>query len=400
MTDRVINSLKIHLIKTPEFNSEKYLDVCYFLQSFEGPMEFIEDVNFTEEQAQIKDSYTHNDSYEYYKKMGANFGDDGSLFNFCALYRQENGFNNNDGIVVLLTNHRGSENIPSIYDSHNNIVIAVAEWDKYPEVDDLNPITHLIIKTIFQSISNSPDGPIEIDTTHEVEGTRKTITSHEVPTGCINDLTENHFRVLLKLNNTEFCDSCESTMVAHKINYRILNQGEAIFEAIAKLNRRKSKSPRLRKKREYSNILLFNKRRIVFTGFNEDLHLPPIQKALYVFFLINCPTSGITLSELRGKVDSIRKIYELLNTEDITEKELAIRIEKLAHNHNDSFVINRSAIKRRLINQLGRERVEDYLISGDPTMNLGVKISKKSIRTNDKDILALSSFPEIQYYDR
>jgi len=400
MSATVINTLKIRLIKTPEYNSEKYLEVCYFLQSFDGPMEFIEDENFADEQLrpQYQEGYSHNSSYEYYEKMGANFGDDNSLFNFCALYKDENGFNNDDSIVVLLTNYKGSDNIPNIYDSHNNIVIAVAEWDKYPEVDDLYPITHLIIKTIFQKISDSPEGPIEMDTTHEIKKKRKEITSHEAPINCINDLTENHFRVLLKLNNTEFCDSCVRTQINKKVNYRIQNQGNAIFTAIAKINQRKPKSPKFDSKyRLYTNIVLFDKNKIVFDDFDSKVYLAPIYRALYVFFLINCDVSGIKLSDLPLYKTSILKLYKLFNVKDVSESELDKQIENLTNNRRDSFVQKRSLIKRILIRELGLTRAENYIIQGEPTMTLKINIAKNSISVNDENISELKSFSEIRF---
>ena len=399
--------LKVHLIKTPEFNSELYLDVCYFLQSFLGPMEFIEDTKLTSENEENENTNQEeqdtliNDEFNHYlKTYKGSFDSDEFLLTLCSLYKSDHN-HSNDSLVVLLTNHRTTENLPSIYNSHNNIVIAVADWDRFPEVHDLNPITHLIIKTVLESITNSAKAKSDVvksDSTHRIDRIGKKIKSHEVPRDCVNDKAENHFRVLLKLNNSKYCEFCTKAMVRDEAMHKVVLQGIKILEAVVKLNQSNiKKKDFLERYKSYdlqSKIILFKdeeSEKIYFEDFDAEVHLPAIQKALYIFFLINCYESGITMAGLPENSPYILLLYKLFADRDVTDEAMANQVKKLTENYKRNCGSYISEIKRRLIRDLGAERADAFCISGSPTENMSVRIPKEKIHIRDRGVLAIST---------
>ncbi len=401
--------LKVRLIKTPEFNSEKYLDVCYFLQSFSGPIEFIEDVNLTDsydsnfsDNPEMDDNEKHQKRklYNYIDDFKGTSGDDYRFLTLCSFYKSENHFNENS-IVVLLTNNRLANDLPSIYDAHRNIVIAVADWDRYPEIDDINPITHLVIKTLFECITNSSadSETIQLDATHGVAKKKNKIFGHEVPIACVNDKAEDHFRVLLKLNNTQFCGGCIKTMLENGLAEKAWLQGTKILEAIAKLSQGQKNGFKLLKRstRRYSDIILLKKGKVYFKELDVELHIPPIQKALYVFFLINCYEGGIKISSLPDYADHVQKIYGLFVKLDVSKEDIAKQVKDLLENNKRKLEAMKSSIMSRLIRDLGTDNAELYAIHGTVRSNLSITIPKKYIKVMTDNIYGLKSCKGITY---
>jgi len=239
---------------------------------------------------------------------------------------------------------------------------------------------------------------VESDTTHKIERFGKKIKSHEVPRDCVNDKAENHFRVLLKLNNSKYCEFCTKAIVRDEAMHKVFLQGTKILEAVVKLNQSSiKKKDFLEKYKSYdlqSKIILFKNEeseKIYFEDFDEDVHLPPIQKALYVFFLINVYESGITLKGVSGMRGYLELLYKLFDNRDTNEKVRIEQMKNYSENHKRNFETSKSAIKRRLIRDLGEERAEACCISGSLTENMSVRIPKEKIHIRDRGVWAIST---------
>ena len=177
--------MKIHLIKTPEYEIENVREVHEFLSSFEGPFEFV----LSEHEFNRNDFYFlqynlfpyHNFIYQSNSKVIKFDPQRGNplswreLFSLCDNYREV--FNlNSDDFVVLLTKRKNALNWFSAKDDFRNVFVHTAEWDSYTSIHSKYPIGYQVIENVIQSMmqldfTNIPNQYI-----------------HEPLVGCMNDL--------------------------------------------------------------------------------------------------------------------------------------------------------------------------------------------------------------------
>lgn len=130
--------MKIYLIKTPEYNSESFKDVCELLCSFDGALDFISsEYEFDKEEFPFLKKFNLDFLFKYdspLKKVNYNNGQElplswRELFSLCEYYRSKFNIENTD-FVVLLTSRRNALNWFS-HCSNKKAFVHTGDWELF-----------------------------------------------------------------------------------------------------------------------------------------------------------------------------------------------------------------------------------------------------------------------------
>lgn len=346
--------MKVHLIKTPEYNSEDFRDVCELLSSFEGPMEFIP--SFYE----FDRSGFYFLEYDLYPLHGFKYPSNDTalrfnpereyplswreLFSLCNHYRdlfniEENSF------VVLLTNRKNGLNWFSANDAGRNVFVHTAEWDYYTKVNSKYPIAYQVIENIMQFL-------MKIDI-YDVPNQ----FIHEPLRGCMNDFCNNKSQIIIKLQTANVCPDCAKKIKNEGVSSKLWSQARSILDGIRnEFIYQEEEQPA-----EPVALVVDNKCKILIPEYNLEIKLTPLFKTLYLFFLSK--PEGVTVSELCDYNEELLSIYKKLRPAASSE-DADSRITKLSHPLGDGFNPTRSHINRTITSLLKEPLADFYRISG------------------------------------
>ena len=350
-------SKRIHLIKTPEYDSENLQEVHEFLASFDGPFEFVtSDYEFNTEDF----SFLQNNLFPQHNNpiSGQEF------FTLCQYYRDVFKLEPND-FVVLLTKHKNAMNWFSAKDDLQNIFVNTEEWENYTPINAKYPIAYQAIENVLQSLmkldlNSVPNQYI-----------------HESLLGCMNDLCINKKQIIIKLQTANICDDCIQKMHAEKISSDTLNQVHEIFsgirnELLFKKNFKKQVQP--------VELVIRPNKKIVLPELNNlEIRLSPLFKTLYIFYLTR--EEGVRLNELSDFKSDLLSIYRKLSNlaVDDTNVILEARIDDLINPFGESFSQKKSKINKIITELLGEPLAQFYRIEGTPGEPFKINIAKNLI---------------------
>jgi hypothetical protein len=151
--------MKVHLIKTPEYESENFRDVCDLLSSFDGALEFVAtEYEFDKNQfpflhkifPDLKFKYESDIKKIYFnKELGLPLSSR-ELFSLCDFYR--NTFNiHSDDFVVLLTIRRNALNWFS-HCENKNAFVHTGDWEHYTDANPKYAIAYQVVENVMQSL--------------------------------------------------------------------------------------------------------------------------------------------------------------------------------------------------------------------------------------------------------
>lgn len=360
--------MKIHLIKSPEYETENLKEVYQLLNSYKGPLEFVmNDYEFEEKDfyfLQYKLHPHHNFKFEselkkiaYIKERGYPLSFE-ELFILCGHFRKQFRIKKND-FVVLLTYRFNSLNWFSHCNNEKNIFIHAAEWDKfYIKVHHKYPVAYQVIENVLQNL-------MEIDSE---DGNNEFI--HYKVRGCINDFCKDKREVILKLRTADICMSCFKRIITQEIPSDLIDQIFQILEGL--------RTQFLFKKginRIVGPFSIFidedNKLLIPQLG-NKELQLEPILCTLYILFLMN--PDGIKLNDLVNFKNQLKRIYSFMNP-NTTPEQIEKSIKYLTDPINGTFSQKKSKINKRIKEQLGDTYCRDFLISGERGQPFKINLS-------------------------
>jgi hypothetical protein len=343
--------MKVHLIKTPEYEMEDFNEVYDFLSSFEGPIQFIPSTYaFNASQFEFL-GYSNLKNEEGVKKLLFDITLKTSLsweqlFSLCRYYR--NTFNINDSdFVVLLTLRSNTLNWFS-HTENRNVFIQASDWDRYTNSNPKYPIAYQIAENIMQSImevdmSNIPNDNIHLN-----------------PRGCMNDFCENKDQIILKLRTADICSNCINKIEEKKIDRNILTQVSNIFESI-----RSELLYKQRDKKEMDPVpIIVNERNQILLPAlgNLEIRLTPLFKALYIFYLTH--TEGVRLADLNDFKAELLALYRKLSVRDDDEVSKK-SIDDLVDAFGNSFSQKKSKINSKITELLGEPLAYFYRIEGE-----------------------------------
>ena len=350
-------SKRIHLIKTPEYDSENLQEVHEFLASFDGPLEFVtSDYQFNSEDFDILQNNLlpqHNNPLS-----GQEF------FTLCHHYRDVFKLDPND-FVVLLTKRKNVLYWFSAKDDFQNVFVNTDEWENYTPINAKYPIAYQAIENVLQSLmkldlNSVPNQYI-----------------HESLVGCMNDLCIDKKQIIKKLETLNICDDCIQKMQAEKISSDTINQVNQILsgirnELLFKKNFKKQVQP-------VELVIEHNKKILLPELNNLEIRLSPLFKTLYIFYLTR--EEGVKLNELYDFKSDLLSIYRNLSTLAVDDSNLILeaRIDDLINPIGESFSQKKSKINKIITDLLGESLAKYYIIDGAKGEPFKINIDKNLI---------------------
>lgn len=362
--------MKIHLIKSPEFENENLKAVSELLSSFDGPLEFIPSfyefnkrefyfLNYTLFPFHLF-KYPSNSTAIKFDPSRGNPLSWRELFSLCSFYREVFKIEANS-FVVLLTKRKNALNWFSAKDDSRNIFVHTVEWDKYTKVNAKYPIAYQVVENIMQAL-------MRIDLTSIPNQ-----YVHEPLKGCMNDFCNNKSQIIIKLQTANICASCVAKIKEEKVDVKILNQAKRILngirnEFIFQEDDEPTPTP--------SRIIIDGKGKINLPEYNLEIRLNPLFKTLYLFFLSK--PDGVTLSQLNEYKNELIAIYKKLRP-SVSDEDAGTRIENLTHPFGDSFNPTKTHINKSISELLKEPLADFYKISGEKGKPYSVKVPQHLI---------------------
>lgn len=367
--------MKIHLIRSPEYETENLKEVYQLLNSYKGPLKFVmNDYEFEENDfyfLRYKLHPHHNFKFESELKKIAFIKERGyplsfeELFTLCDHFREQFRIKKND-YVVLLTYRFNSLNWFSHCNNKKNIFIQAAEWEKlYIKVHHKYPVAYQVIENILQNL-------MEIDSE---DGYTEFIHYHV--RGCINDFCKDKREVILKLRTADSCMSCLKRIVDKEIPGDLIDQVLQILEGLRTQFLFKKGINRITG--PFSIFIDEDNKLLIPQLGNKELQLEPILCTLYILFLMN--PDGIKLKDLVDFKTELKKIYKFMNPNTHPEQ-IEKSINDLTNPIGGSFSQKKSKINSNIKKQLGDTYSKDFLISGakGQPFKINLSLQNKDIR--------------------
>lgn len=364
--------MNVHLIKSPEYNSNDFQSVYELLSTFDGPLTFsVADIEFSVEEFETFGTFYHrgNIDPDLKKKMIHNSLKNpwswDRFFSICQAYRDRLNMQNSD-FVIFLTERKNDMNWFGAFDENNNAFIQTSDWNLYTSNNPKYPIAYEVVANVLRKLMTIPEKPVFMNWDPGVmmciqmklpPGLSEKFF-HRIPKGCINDLCQEKRQIILKLQTGNICKDCIDQLKSNKINPALLIQAKTIFNAIRTEFLFQTEDPVL----EPIPLIVDKRNKIFFPDQNIEIRLNPIFKTLYLFFLSK--PDGVTLAQLSDFTEELISIYRKIRPSASLEDSEA-RIKNLCYPNGDGFNPAKSRINK-MITEILRDPLADfYRISGE-----------------------------------
>jgi len=344
---------KVILIKSPEYETERFREVCELLTDFNGALAFVPDYY------EFDRKMFYFLRYELYPVHGFQYPSEDvalpfdqwrtyplswhELFTLCNFYREQNQVEEK-AIVVLLTKRKNGLNWFSAHDRLRNIFVHTAEWENYTPVNPRYPIAYQVVENVMQILMNL-----------HIDGIQ-TPYFHDSPIGCMNDFCLNKSQVIIKLQTANICPTCLKRMHQEKISAQILEQVKSLFAGIRQQFVFLSDVPTA-----LSPIHVDADGRIMLSDYGIELTLPPQHKTLYLFLLSR--PGGVRVNQLVEHKEEFLGMYKRLKPK-AERRAIEKVVKNLVHPFGVEFNVVRSHINKRIAGLLTDSLAAPYQISG------------------------------------
>ena len=348
--------MNIHLIKSPDYPVQEFREVIDLLRSFSGPVNFVssqlefkkDDFFFLTRDMRSPDFSGLNVLQKkfYLPEMGVPLSWK-ELFSLCRYYRDAINIPKDD-FVILLTERLNTMNWFSMFEPERNAFVHCGDWDLFTDAPPQYPIAYEVIANLLRCL-------MEPDFNNPMK------SFHQPSIGCMNDLCLQKGDIILKLKTADICKDCHQGLVDAGVDDEIIEQSFLVFEGMrTQLLFRKG----LKRKRDPVAIVLNHQRRLIFPDLgNLELRLTPLEKVLYVFYLMR--SEGVRLNELCDHRQDLLNLYRKFAVHD-DNLEIESRITSLTDPLGNSFSEKKSTLNRKIRTLLGEELGAHYTIKGEP----------------------------------
>jgi hypothetical protein len=381
--------MNVHLLRSPELDTDTYRNVLQLLQQFQGPMHFIacEDdfSDFFIDGEEI--IWHHKKDFETSTIMSSEMNMSKSdlsslnipkikfpytekkktweqLFGECDNYRKTNSIADDD-IVVLLTDLGNELNwFGSVSESMKNYFIQTSNWEHFfgNSIDIRFPIAYEIIIWVMRYYM-FPNREEMLQGVH-----KKSI-------GCIMDFCEDKSQIILKMRTADVCEGCMNKIIQRDIPTLYSRQFFDILDGIRNSMTFRGRANLLQQpsRIEIRGIT----KKIFFTDLGGlELALNPKEKT--IFFLFLKYEQGISLSHLsdyRNELEQLYRQFSNLSEEEQIKRAIDILINPL---ENDINVVL-SRINRKIKNAVGDSLYDFYCIKGERGEKKRIRIDRELV---------------------
>ncbi len=369
----------VHLFRTAEVHDVVAESIFEYLEQFPGPIQwkFWDVPSAFEKEGSIHDTIELKDpSYQTQKPPQASFSsgefsNDSKKIKFEHLeeflepvkirtygwehffelidqFRLENSIPATD-LVFLLTYKGNHLNwfVGGNYLKPNNFFIHLLHWEYFTMSEPTFPVAYQLATFTLKSLM-FPNFKAIVQ------------SSHERSIGCMMDFCKDKKEIGLKMRTADVCDSCWLEIQSKSIPQPLLQQVFKIMESVRSNMLFRDRFNKLRVIPKLQIIPETGK--LVFAELNDlEISLNPLEMAIYQFFLSK--PEGVLLNSLMDYEDELFEFY-VNATHEKNLTLLKTRIADLVHPLSNSASEKISRIKKKLIQFLGSELAEHFIIQG------------------------------------
>ena len=370
--------MNVHLLRSQEYPSERFMEVVDFLKSFDGPVNFIAVPNISppdEHDPEIEDVtpasfFTKKEVQFSYCLMEEAIPEKRpimrwpQIFEQCRNYRSRENIANTD-LVFLLTEDANEYNWFSALDPGNmsNGFVHTNDWEFYVKCSATFPVAYLVASLV-----------LERHMFKNYASLKKFV--HPDPLGCMNDACEDKRQILLKLRTADICEKCMSLLRGNLGSLHI-QQLLNIFEGI----RMRILFSHAFRHNLRPGRLQIKKSRILLTDYgNIEINLTPLEKTLYLFYLRH--PEGVNLHDLVDYRDDLLQTYSRLATSGILAA-IQNTINNLVNVTTNSASEKMATIKSKFVRAIGNDLAAHYIIQGENGERKNIRLNRELVEILD-----------------
>jgi len=363
--------MNIHLIRTPDVDSGLIVDVTDFIGRFPGPARFIlhEKMAEVKKEAVKQQEWEDEQLFHQFESLDVSLRSTvevvswEDLFEICKEFRVSQHIPDHEPVILL----NGIDNDQNWFSAGSgeqpDFFIQTNRWDLYVDGDARYPITYQLFYLVLMS-RVYPDYRDAIATTHRQ------------PIGCIHDFCGNKKEIGLKLRTADICPDCLNKMEERKVDPLLIRQ---VFQAMEDIRGQLLFREKFKANGQASTLRIEgrNKRIILADLGNLEIHLTPIEKTVYLFFL-NHP-EGVLFPYMTDHLPELRKIYGMVSNTDMIAH-LENRAMALSRNQDECLSQAISRIRRKFEEALGEDLAKPFVISGQAGQKRRILIDRNLVR--------------------
>ncbi len=358
--------MNIYITCTPEFSTDKLVEVISLLKAIPGELKFFQGKPLTPAQ---------------FKRLDKKFDDISQIdsltfdeyFDMVQGYRELREIRDED-FVIVISSIRHNRNWFSAFNKRN-IFVRGDEWDIISNVDSKFGIAYQCVENIFQSL-------IDLD----IFNYKSEPNIHMEACGCINDFCGYKPDILKKLRMADICDSCYERSLSKGVNDFIITQ---ILDILEEIRKEFVISSRFRRRAKFEKVSVDSKGNIYISDKKIDLNTLP--KVVYICLLNNL--EGIPSDKVCKNKNLFEKIYLKIkkNPEEFAIQRLCcktITYQTTEEKNKPTFAIYKRRINEELIKKLGVTLANYYSVNLVEDLNhqilYKVNLPKEQLELDDK----------------
>ena len=377
--------MKVHLIRSKNYNIEDFNNVLNLLQKHRGSIEFVPSQPIVMPESQSEELYETKKEFETQKNyvsysLSKLSSDEISfphktetltwkqLFNVCHVYREDY-LLSDDEQVILLNDVQNDRNWFGCVDSSlNNYFVQTNDWDWYlgSTIDDRFPIAYEIVSWLIRSMM--------FNTLEEIIQ-----NFHKSPRGCMMDFCVDKTQIVLKMRTADLCPECLANLEKKDVNRSHVRQLFLILDGLRDNMMFRQRSHLLM---QLSRMEIRNHSKTIFLTDLGDLqiNLNPKERALYLLYL-NHP-EGIQRSYLVDFKAELRSYYAQISsqaTNELIDQAINRLVDVTDNNMNEVMARIRSKFK----NAVGEDQAKDYAITYTPEGTHKILLNRELVQFID-----------------
>ena len=362
--------MKVHLIRSKNYNVEDFNNVLNILRKNRGSIEFVPSEPIVIPAAIQEEIYDTKKDFETQKPFPESrdicsmFAENKisfphkrntitweELFNVCKNYRRDYFIDDCDHVILL--NDVPNENnwFGCVDSTKKNYFVQTNDWDWYlgRSIDNRFPVAYEIVSWLLRSLMYKNQTEI--------------ISSlHKEPKGCMMDYCIDKTQIIIKMRTADLCPECLKVLENRDINRTYARQLFQIMDGLRDniMFRQRSQLLMQLSRMEIRGL----SKSIYLTDLGDlQINLNPKERALYLLYL-NHP-EGIQRSYLIDYKDELRTYYAQISNQ-ATNELIDIAINRLVDVRDNNMNEVMARIRSKFKNAVGEEQAKDYSITFTP----------------------------------